>query len=144
MTAIVTFELLHKNAKIPAYMTAGSAGADVSAVDAEIIPSGHTGKIRTGLKMAVSAGYEVQVRSRSGMAVNGVFVTNSPGTIDSDYRGELFIVLTNLSGDYLVINPGDRIAQIVVAPTTRGIFHTGVVNETETARGAGGGGSTGV
>lgn len=144
MTAIVTFELLHKNAKIPAYMTAGAAGADVCAVMAEMIPSGMTAKISTGLKLAVSNGYEVQVRSRSGMATRGIFVTNGPGTIDSDYRGELFIILTNLSGDFLVINPGDRIAQIVVAPVTRGIFHTGVVNETETARGAGGGGSTGV
>jgi len=141
---LVEFEAVHPKAKLPVYKTAGAAGADVAAVESCVIPSGMTGKISTGLKIAIEAGWEIQVRSRSGLAVRGIFVTNGPGTIDEDYRGELFVMLTNLSGDYLVIEPGDRIAQLVLSPVNRANYKWGRVDDTETTRGENGVGSTGV
>lgn len=140
----VTFEAIHPDAKLPVYKTRGAAGADIASAESCVIPSGMTAKISTGLKIAIEQGWEVQVRSRSGLAVRGIFVTNGPGTIDDDFRGEVFVMLTNLSGDYLAIEPGDRIAQLVLAPVYRAAFKWGRVDETETERGAGGYGSTGV
>lgn len=135
-----------KGAIVPEYKTAGAAGADVCAFLEESVTLA-TGKrvlVPTGLSFEIPEGYEIQVRPRSGLAFkNGVTVLNTPGTIDSDYRGELKILLVNHGDADFVINSGDRIAQIVVAPVTLGIF-TEASELSETERGAGGFGSTGV
>ena len=131
---------------LPSYKTAGAAGADVCAflespVDVE---PGKTVMIPTGLFFEIPDGYEIQVRPRSGLAFkNSVTVINSPGTIDSDYRGELNVLLINHGREKFTVNAGDRIAQIVVSPVTRGNFiSTESLSDTE--RGSGGFGSTGV
>lgn len=140
----IGFKKLHPKAELPVYATAEAAGADVRAVEACHIPNGERRLIRTGLGCDIPKGWEIQVRPRSGLAFkNGVTVLNAPGTIDSDYQGELGVLLVNLSGEFFTIEPGDRIAQIVVAPVVQGDFGWagGFVRETE--RGAGGFGSTG-
>lgn len=99
--------------------------------------------VRTGLRVAIPAGYEGQVRPRSGLALkHGITMVNSPGTIDSDYRGELAVILINLGQDVVKLHRGDRIAQMVVAPVSR-LNVTTVEQLSETARGEGGFGSTG-
>ncbi len=131
--------------KIPAYQTKGSAGCDVCAFLSEdmTIRAGEYGIVPTGIKMAIEEGYEVQVRPRSGLAAkNGVTVLNTPGTIDSDYRGEVKVILINLGKNDFVIHNGDRIAQFVCAPVTQAVFENADVLD-ETDRGAGGFGSTG-
>ncbi len=132
--------------KIPEYKTVGSAGADVQAYleSPVVLKPGKRALIPTGLFFAIPDGYEIQVRPRSGLAFkNGVTVLNTPGTIDSDYRGELCVILINLGDEDFTISNGDRIAQIIVAPVTQGVFElTDKLDETE--RGAGGFGSTGV
>lgn len=134
-----------EGAAIPEYKTAGAAGADICALvgsPVELKP-GDKALIGTGLFFAIPDGYEIQVRPRSGLAAkNGVTVLNTPGTIDSDYRGELKVILVNLGKENFTVNKGDRIAQIVVAPVTRGLFET-VESLDETERGSGGFGSTG-
>ena len=135
-----------KGAIIPQYKTSGAAGADLCALlDAPLtIPAGSFAMVPTGLFFEIPEGYEVQVRPRSGLAAkNGVTVLNTPGTIDSDYRGEIKIILINLGSSDFTINSGDRIAQMVVAPVTQASFSlTDSLSETE--RGTGGFGSTGV
>lgn len=134
-----------EGAAIPEYKTAGAAGADICALvgsPVELKP-GDKALIGTGLFFAIPDGYEIQVRPRSGLAAkNGVTVLNTPGTIDSDYRGELKVILVNLGKENFTVNKGDRIAQIVVAPVTRGLFETAESLD-ETERGSGGFGSTG-
>lgn len=135
-----------KGAIVPEYKTAGAAGADVCAFleESVTLAVGKRVLVPTGLSFEIPEGYEIQVRPRSGLAFkNGVTVLNTPGTIDSDYRGELKILLVNHGDADFVINSGDRIAQIVVAPVTLGIF-TEASELSETERGAGGFGSTGV
>ncbi|MDY2824701.1 MAG: dUTP diphosphatase [Treponema sp.] len=131
---------------VPSYETSGAAGADVRAFLNEpvVIPVGKRAMIPTGLFFAIPEGFEIQVRPRSGLAAkNGVTVLNTPGTIDSDYRGEVKIILINLGDADFTVNNGDRIAQLIVAPVTQGIFvKTDKLDETE--RGDGGFGSTGV
>lgn len=131
---------------VPSYETSGAAGADVRAFLNEpvVIPVGKIAMIPTGLFFAIPEGFEIQVRPRSGLAAkNGVTVLNTPGTIDSDYRGEVKVILINLGDADFTVNNGDRIAQLIVAPVTQGIFvKTDKLDETE--RGAGGFGSTGV
>lgn len=131
---------------VPSYETSGAAGADVRAFLNEpvVIPMGKRAMIPTGLFFAIPEGFEIQVRPRSGLAAkNGVTVLNTPGTIDSDYRGEVKVILINLGDADFTVNNGDRIAQLIVAPVTQGIFvKTDKLDETE--RGAGGFGSTGV
>lgn len=132
-------------AVIPQYKTLGAAGADVCAFLSEpvILKKGECAMIPTGLFFAIPQGYEIQVRPRSGLAAkNGVTVLNTPGTIDSDYRGEVKVILINLGNEDFEIKNGDRIAQIVVAPVTIGNF-VQVAELDETERGAGGFGSTG-
>ena len=129
--------------ELPAYATAGAAGMDVvSAEDVTIAPAARHA-VATGLAMAIPAGYEVQVRPRSGLALkHGITVPNTPGTIDSDYRGELKVILINHGAEAFEIRRGDRVAQLVLAPVTQGSWLE--VNELdETARGEGGFGSTG-
>ena len=135
-----------KGAVIPEYKTAGAAGADLCALlDSPVtIASGKFAMVPTGLFFEIPEGYEVQVRPRSGLAAkNGVTVLNTPGTIDSDYRGEIKVILINLGDSDFTINSGDRIAQMIVAPVTQANFSiTDSLSETE--RGAGGFGSTGI
>ena len=133
-------------AVLPVYKTSGAAGADVCAhlENPVTITKGAFALIPTGLCFEIPEGYEIQVRPRSGLAFkNGVTVLNTPGTIDSDYRGELKVLLINLGAEDFVISNGDRIAQIIVSPVTLGDFIP-VESISETARGEGGFGSTGV
>ena len=135
-----------KGAVIPEYKTQGAAGADVCAlIDSPVVlQPGKRAIIPTGLFFEIPEGFEIQVRPRSGLAAkNGVTVLNTPGTIDSDYRGELKIILINLGDEDFVINNGERIAQIIISPVTQATFQvTDSLSETE--RGEGGFGSTGV
>ncbi len=135
-----------KGATIPEYKTAGAAGADLCALLNEplTIPAGKFAMVPTGLFFEIPEGYEVQVRPRSGLAAkNGVTVLNTPGTIDSDYRGEIKVILINLGDADFTINSGDRIAQMIIAPVTQAKF-TITESLSETERGTGGFGSTGV
>ena len=129
--------------ELPGYATGGAAGMDVlSAEDVSLAP-GARHAVATGLALAIPAGFEVQVRPRSGLALkHGITVPNTPGTIDSDYRGELKVILINHGSDPFEVRRGDRIAQLVLAPVTRAVWQT-VKELDETARGEGGFGSTG-
>lgn len=130
---------------LPAYATSGSAGADVvAAVETEVVLApGERFAVPTGLVVAVPEGFEMQVRPRSGLALSaGVTVANAPGTVDSDYRGEVRVILVNLGSEPYVIRRGDRIAQLVIAPVVRATFAQAQTLP-DSARGAGGFGSTG-
>ncbi len=140
-----------RSVALPAYQTTGAAGADICAnlVEADraagivIAPMGRV-IVPTGIRVAIAMGYEMQIRPRSGLAVKfGITVPNTPGTIDSDYRGPLGVALVNLGTEAFVVRHGDRIAQCVVAPVVQAGFQV-VEYLDETARGAGGFGSTGV
>jgi dUTP pyrophosphatase len=141
----IRVEIVNTDARVPRYASPQAAGADIQAsLDAplEILP-GDTALIPTGLQLAIPAGYEGQIRPRSGLALNqGLTVLNAPGTIDSDYRGELKILLINHGKKPAVIHPGDRIAQIVFAPAVQAEF-VPVSELCGSERGAGGFGSTG-
>lgn len=129
---------------VPAYASTGAAGMDVVAAESLTLAAGARHAVATGFAMAIPAGYEVQVRPRSGLALkNGITCLNSPGTIDSDYRGEVKVILANLGQDDFTITRGDRIAQLVPAPVQRASFAL-VDDLDDTARGSGGFGSTGV
>lgn len=135
-----------QGAIIPSYKTEGAAGADVCALVDEplTIQPGTFAMIPTGLFFEIPQGYEIQVRPRSGLAAKyGITVLNTPGTIDSDYRGELKIILINLGKDAFVVNNGERIAQIIVSPVTLADF-TITDSLSVTNRGEKGFGSTGV
>ena len=132
-------------AVLPQYESRGAAGMDLRALldaDISIPPLGRV-KIPTGLKLEIPEGYEGQVRPRSGLAIKkGLTVLNSPGTIDSDYRGDLDIILINLGSEDIIIKDGERIAQLVIAPVCKAdITEVNVLSET--VRGGGGFGSTG-
>jgi dUTP pyrophosphatase len=129
---------------LPRYMTAGAAGMDLLAdVDAPVdIPRGGRALIPTGLSVDIPAGYEAQVRPRSGLALrHGVTLLNAPGTIDSDYRGEVMVLLVNLGDRPFAVRRGDRIAQMVVAPVSRAELREANVLS-DSARGDGGFGHT--
>lgn len=133
---------------LPKYETEQSAGMDLYAALAEgesvTLGALERAMIPTGLAMALPSGFEVQVRPRSGLAAkNGVTVLNTPGTVDADYRGEVKVILVNLSKEPFTIERGIRVAQMIVAPVTQGTWAE-VSELNETARGAGGFGSTGV
>ena len=128
---------------LPAYATSGAAGMDVVAAEDVDLAPGARHAVATGLAVAIPAGFEIQVRPRSGLALkHGVTVPNTPGTIDSDYRGELKVILINLGAETFSVQRGDRVAQLVLAPVTRASWLE-VETLDETARGAGGFGSTG-
>ena len=128
---------------LPAYATQGAAGMDVVAAENITLRPGSRHAVATGFAVAIPQGYEIQVRPRSGLALkHGITVPNTPGTIDSDYRGELKVIMINLSDDNFPIQRGDRIAQLVLAPVTVAGWEE-VEDLDETARGAGGFGSTG-
>ncbi|CAL2102256.1 Deoxyuridine 5'-triphosphate nucleotidohydrolase [Tenacibaculum sp. 190130A14a] len=132
--------------QIPAYETEGSAGMDLRANidEAIVLKPLERAIVKTGLFIALPVGYEAQVRPRSGLAAKkGITVLNAPGTVDADYRGEIGVILVNLSNEDFTINDGERIAQLVIAKHERVLWQeVQVLDETE--RGAGGFGSTGV
>ena len=153
---IVPVKKLHPDAVLPSYQSDGAAGMDLCPIeDCRILPRGRhvfdgivyygaPRLIGTGIAVAIPPGFEGQIRPRSGLAVkHGVTVLNSPGTIDSDYRGEVKVLLINLGSEPFVIKRGDRIAQIVFAPVARAGLQQ-VDDLDATARGAAGFGSTGV
>lgn len=130
---------------LPSYLTKASAGMDIRAnIDSEIyLNPGERTLVTTGLFLEIPEGYEAQIRPRSGLAINnGITVLNSPGTIDSDYRGEVCIILINLSGEKFVIKDGERICQMVIAKNEK-VDWVNVENLRETERGKGGFGHTG-
>ena len=130
---------------LPKYATDGSSGMDIyAAVTKEFaLPAGETMLIPSGFKIEIPAGYEGQVRPRSGLALkHSIGILNAPGTIDSDYRGEVGVILTNYGKKEFVIKRGDRIAQLVIMPVTRAKWEE-VLDINETVRGAGGFGHTG-
>ncbi len=147
MTVIRVERLSHaEDLPLPAYETDGSAGMDLRAAvpdDAPVtLAPGARALVPTGLRIALEPGFEAQVRPRSGLALkHGITCLNSPGTIDSDYRGEVGVILANLGADPFVIRRGERIAQMVVARHERAEWIEGALDQT--ARGDGGFGSTG-
>jgi len=138
--------LASEGAVLPLYKTSGAAGADVCAFlkESVTIAAGKFAMIPTGLFFEIPEGYEIQVRPRSGLAAkHGVTVLNTPGTIDSDYREELKVILINLGQEDFIVNPGERIAQIIVSPVTLADF-TITDSLSDTQRGEKGFGSTGL
>jgi dUTP pyrophosphatase len=135
----------NSNNPLPEYATAGSSGMDIRAFIEEtiILAPMQRALVATGLFVELTDGYEIQVRPRSGLAIKqGITCLNSPGTVDADYRGELKVILVNLSGENQEIHSGDRIAQLVFATVAKATWNlVDSINETE--RGAGGFGSTG-
>lgn len=128
---------------LPAYATAGAAGMDVVAAEDVVIAPGARYPVATGLALAIPQGFEIQVRPRSGLALkHGITVPNTPGTIDSDYRGELKVLLINHGAEPFAIQRGDRVAQLLLAPVVQAAWDE-VESLDETLRGAGGFGSTG-
>lgn len=128
---------------LPRYATTGSAGMDVLSAEQLSLKPGQRHAVATGLALAIPAGFEIQVRPRSGLALkHGITVPNTPGTIDSDYRGELKIILINHGDESFAIERGDRIAQLVLAPVVQAAWSE-VDELDETTRGDGGFGSTG-
>ena len=134
---------------LPSYKTEGAAGADLCA---HLLPESRAGgltlqpgeraAVPTGLRMAIPEGYEGQVRARSSLGRRGLLLPNAPGTIDADYRGEVLVLLLNAGDEAVMLSHGERIAQLVVAPVSRARFELAETLD-ETARGAGGFGSTG-
>lgn len=141
---ILKFKRIHPDAVLPAYAHPSDAGMDVRSVEDVTVPAGKRALVHTGLVMILPPMYEAQVRPRSGLALkNGITVLNTPGTIDSGYRGEVGVILANLGDSDFAVKKGDKVAQIVIAPVTQPqIEETDVVDATD--RGAGGFGSTGV
>jgi len=134
-----------KNIKLPTYKTSGSSGMDLMAYikNKITINPGKTAMIPTGIAFAIPKNYEIQIRPRSGLAAKkGISVLNTPGTVDSDYRGEIIIILINLSKKSFVVKSGDRVAQMILCPVAKGKLQE-VKNLPKTVRGKGGFGSTG-
>ena len=145
MVKILVKKINYKHKGLPKYETVGSSGLDLIAnIDKEIIlkPNERT-LVPTGLSVAIPENYEIQVRPRSGLAAkNGISVLNTPGTVDADYRGEIKVILINLSLENFKIEPGQRIAQMVLCPVVKAEL-VEVDTLPETVRGSGGFGSTG-
>ncbi len=140
----IKIQKIHPNALIPKYQTEGSSGFDLHAVEEVTIKPHSVGLVKIGICLSLEVGYELQVRSRSGLALNHqVMVLNSPGTVDNDYRGEIKVILANLSDKDFKVQIGDRIAQGVVQKTYKAEFIE-CERLDETSRGSGGFGSTGV
>ncbi|WP_120870450.1 dUTP diphosphatase [Helicobacter pylori] len=140
----IKIQKTHPNALIPKYQTEGSSGFDLHAVEEVMIKPHSVGLVRIGICLSLEVGYELQVRTRSGLALNHqVVVLNSPGTVDNDYRGEIKVILANLSDKDFKVQVGDRIAQGVVQKTYKAEFIE-CERLDETSRGSGGFGSTGV
>ncbi len=144
MIAIRLQRLAHgEGLPVPAYASEGAAGMDVVAAEALVLAPGQRHAVATGFAIAIPEGFEVQVRPRSGLALkHGVTCLNTPGTIDSDYRGEVKVILANLGNEPFEVHRGERIAQLVPAPVLKARFDEVEVLDV-TGRGAGGFGSTG-
>lgn len=145
VVALVTRVPGNDDLPLPSYATPGAAGLDLRAAVREplTLAPGERALVPTGLRLALPPGFEGQVRGRSGLALrHGIVLPNAPGTIDADYRGELSVILWNTSRDPFVVQRGDRIAQLVVAPVARVALEERASLE-ESARGGGGFGSTG-
>lgn len=144
LSASVAFKPLTDTARMPIYGSDFAAGADLHADEKVVIPPGKRSLVSTGIAIALPSSLQAEVRPRSGLAAKeGITVLNTPGTIDADYRGEIKVILHNTSRNTFIVEPGDRIAQLVVMPYVRAHFYQ-VENLDDTARGAGGFGSTGV
>jgi len=142
--AMICFKKLNDMAVLPEYKTSGASGMDLCASDAAELPPGQVTIVSTGLAMSMPKGYEAQIRPRSGLAAKfGITVLNSPGTIDSDYRGEIKVIMINHSEKEFDVAPGDRIAQMVIAHTLQPMVREVDILDT-TERGEGGLGSTGI
>lgn len=140
----IPIKKLHADAVVPTYATHGDAGADLTSVEHVVIAPGATAIVATGIAMAIPVGYVGLVHPRSGLAAkNGITVLNTPGTIDAGYRGEVKVILINHSASDFVVEPGMRIAQLVIQEVCAATFPL-VDDLDETERGAGGFGSTGV
>ena len=137
------FKRIHPDAVLPAYAHPSDAGMDVRSVRELVIPAGKRALVHTGLVVLLPPLYEAQVRPRSGLALKfGVTVLNTPGTIDSGYRGEIGVILANFGDADFIVKKGDKIAQLVIAPVTQPeVCEVSEIDETD--RGAGGFGSTG-
>jgi len=142
-TPRVGWKKLNPEAQLPEYKTAGASGMDIKSVEDVVIQPGKTAVVDTGLAVVLPEGYEAQVRSRSGLAVKGVVVANSPGTIDNDYAGPVKVILINHSSEPFVVSKGDRVAQIVISAYVQSI-NVLVEQVKDTERGSGGFGSTGM
>jgi dUTP pyrophosphatase len=143
MTLKLRIKKVHDKAIIPKYQTLGASGMDLCAVHAHTIFPGERRTVATGIAISIPDGYDGQIRPRSGLAAKqGITVLNSPGTIDSDYVGEIKVILFNTSDEVFSVCPGDRIAQLVVVPIVR-VELEEVTCLKATARGEGGFGSTG-
>lgn len=144
MAVSILFQRLDPKAQIPKYQTEGSSGFDFHALENVVIKKGEVTLVRTGLSVEIPKGYELQVRARSGLAAkHGIFLVNGIGTIDSDYRGEIKIILSSCGDDAIALQAGDRIAQGVVCTAVKAQI---VVADSlsETQRADGGFGSTGI
>ncbi|GAB6044518.1 dUTP diphosphatase [Caminibacter profundus] len=141
---VLKIKKLNEEAKIPAYQSEEAAGFDLHSIEDVVIKPGERKLIGTGLAFEIEKGYEVQIRPRSGLAFkHGITVLNSPGTIDSDYRGEIKVLLINLGNEKFEIKKSDRIAQAIISPIIQAEIIE-VDSLSDTKRGAGGFGSTGV
>ena len=142
---VLRVKKLREDAILPAYMTEHAAGMDLHAALDEplVVAPGERALVPTGLALEIPPGFEGQVRPRSGLALKkGISLPNSPGTIDADYRGELGVIVINLGADAVTFEPGDRIAQLIIAPVER-VSLLEVIDLEETRRSAGGFGHTG-
>lgn len=139
----IDVKIILKGGSLPVYMTEGSSGADICSNEDTVLKPNETKLISTGIFMDIPAGYECQIRPRSGISLrNSIIIVNSPGTIDSDYRGEIKVIMHNLSNTDFTIRKGDRIAQAVFAPIVRAVFTEEEISASK--RGDGGFGHTGV
>jgi dUTP pyrophosphatase len=142
-TVNVRFKRLNSDAHVPFYASAEAAGADLFASERTVIPAGGQRVVGTGIAIELPLGFEAQVRPRSGLAAkHGISINNTPGTIDSDYRGEIKVILINHSSQDFTVDFGHRIAQLVIVPIFRAVF-VDVPELGDTQRDAGGLGSTG-
>lgn len=144
-TTRVAVRLLHPAAQAPRYSSAEAAGADLYASESRTILPGHRCLVPTGVAIELVAGLQAEIRPRSGLALkHGITVLNTPGTVDSDYRGEVGVILFNAGNETFTVKPGDRIAQMVIMPVVIGSFEVTTEELSSTERGEGGYGSTGV
>lgn len=142
---VVKFKKLNSNAEAPEYKSKDAAGMDLKSAEETCIGAGRHAIVTTGFAMEIPSGYEAQIRPRSGLAAkNAVTVLNSPGTIDADYRGEVKVILINLGLEDFKISVGDRIAQMVISKVEQAKIAIVTKDLSETERGSGGLGSTGV
>jgi dUTP pyrophosphatase len=136
-TTLIKCKKLHDDVKLPKYATIGSSGSDIRSYETTTLEPNERKLISTGLCFEIPKGYEMQVRPRSGLAIKqGITILNTPGTIDSDYRGEIKIIMINHSNETKEIMKGDRIAQLIVQKVERAIFVEDDFTETERGEGA--------